>query len=498
MLCAVWNGTSNYLRFNPIGTAYTVDWGDGSALENIASDTPASHNFSWAGCSGSTLTSIGHRQAIVQVYPQSSGQFSALILNLKHASAASGSSTPILDFECSSPNATLPQFTNGTVQSNYMQHFKAHSAFTPSAWSTQNFWSLLAMRQYEGLELSAPTSTIQAFYGNASLVQAPELNTAGCSDMNNMFQACSRLVSVPAYDYSATSSVAGMFQNCFALRTIGAMNTGNSTSFASTFAGCRALTSLPAVDTTKATTLQTAFTGCASLVTFPTLNTPANLSLNNTFQGCTSMVTAPAMDTSKVTDMTSVFSGCTSLTSVPLYDTSKVTTASQMFQNCSSLRTIPLLDTSKVTVMSAMFLGCSALTAIPAFDLTACVTTTQMFWGTNVTSITALTNTSGIVTATQMFGNCLALQVVSINLSGATSVANLFQTNLNMRSVTLTGLRYGFTVASNLLQASDLDALYTSLGTAVGAQTVTVTSNPGTTADTPSIATTKGWTVAGS
>ena len=67
-----------------------------------------------------------------------------------------------------------------------------------------------------------------------------------------------------------------------------------------------------------------------------------------------------------------------------------------------------------------------------------------------------------------------------------------------LRSVILTGLTRGVSVATNLLDATALDALYTSLGTAAGAQVVTVTSNPGTTSDTPSIATGKGWTVTGS
>lgn len=498
MLFAVWNG-NNYVRLAPTGTAYTVDWGDGNAPENVASGVAVDHNFAWADYSSGTLTSLGYRQAMVTVTPQGAGQFLTFPLTAKHASAASNTPIGLLDWEWSSPTSSLPvpDGSSSVQPARYLQHVKAWSASTTG--SAANTWrSLPALRSVEGFDLTTFTSTSLMFSSCSALLVGPALNLTSCTNTASMFDQCSRLVSTPTYDLGSTTTCWGMYANCTALRSVGPMNTGNCVSFNTIFHGCGRLTSIPALDTTKATDMIAAFRGCSSLVTFPTLNTPANLNLAQTFSGCTSMVTAPAMDTSKVTDMSSTFIGCTSLTSVPLYDTSKVTTASQMFQNCSSLRTIPLLDTSKVTVMFAMFLGCSALTAIPAFDLTACVTTTQMFWGTNVTSITALTNTSGIVTATQMFGNCLALQVVSINLSGATSVANLFQTNLNMRSVTLTGLRYGFTVASNLLQASDLDALYTSLGTAVGAQTVTVTSNPGTTADTPSIATTKGWTVAGS
>ena len=69
---------------------------------------------------------------------------------------------------------------------------------------------------------------------------------------------------------------------------------------------------------------------------------------------------------------------------------------------------------------------------------------------------------------------------------------------ISLKTVVLTGLRYSVTVASNQLRAADLDALYTSLGTASGAQAVTVTSNPGITGDNVAIATAKGWTVTGS
>ena len=62
----------------------------------------------------------------------------------------------------------------------------------------------------------------------------------------------------------------------------------------------------------------------------------------------------------------------------------------------------------------------------------------------------------------------------------------------------MTGLKYGISVQGMRLDGTALDALYTSLGTAAGVQTLTVTANHGTVDDTPSIATTKGWTVAGS
>jgi hypothetical protein len=68
----------------------------------------------------------------------------------------------------------------------------------------------------------------------------------------------------------------------------------------------------------------------------------------------------------------------------------------------------------------------------------------------------------------------------------------------NLSSIILTGLRYAVDVSGMRLDGTALNNLYTSLGTAAGSQTITVTSNHGTVDDTPSIATAKGWTVTGS
>jgi len=56
--------------------------------------------------------------------------------------------------------------------------------------------------------------------------------------------------------------------------------------------------------------------------------------------------------------------------------------------------------------------------------------------------------------------------------------------------------KFTFSVASCKLSSTALDEIYTNLPTVV-AQTITVSSNYGTTGDNPAIATAKGWTVTG-
>ena len=107
-------------------------------------------------------------------------------------------------------------------------------------------------------------------------------------------------------------------------------------------------------------------------------------------------------------------------------------------------------------------------------------------------------DTSAVTSAYQMFYGCSSLQSVTLDTSAVTSTSSMFSGCSSLQSVILTGLTRGVSVAYASLSSTALDALYTSLGTAAGSQTITVSGNYGTTGDDPSIATGKGWTISGS
>ena len=79
-----------------------------------------------------------------------------------------------------------------------------------------------------------------------------------------------------------------------------------------------------------------------------------------------------------------------------------------------------------------------------------------------------------------------------------TNFTAMFQYCSSLQQSDITGTTYTISYASANLSAAALNNIYTKLGTAAGAQTITVTGNWGTATDNPSIATAKGWTVAGS
>ena len=175
--------------------------------------------------------------------------------------------------------------------------------------------------------------------------------------------------------------------------------------------------------------------------------------------------------------------------------TNTVTSASQMFYNCYSLQSVTL-DTGAVTNASYMFSGCSSLQSV-TLDTGAVTSTYQMFYNCYLLQSVTL-DTGAVVGAVQMFYNCYSLQSVTLDTGAVVDASQMFYNCYLLQSVVLTGLTRGVSVANASLSSTALDALYTSLGTAAGSQTITVGGNYGTTGDDPSIATAKGFTVSGS
>ena len=108
-------------------------------------------------------------------------------------------------------------------------------------------------------------------------------------------------------------------------------------------------------------------------------------------------------------------------------------------------------------------------------------------------------DTSSVTNFAAMFQSCLSLQTVpALNTAAGTNFTNMFYDCSSLQQSDITGTTYAISYASANLSAAALNNIYTKLGTAAGAQTITVTSNWGTAGDDPTIATAKGWTVAGS
>jgi hypothetical protein len=170
------------------------------------------------------------------------------------------------------------------------------------------------------------------------------------------------------------------------------------------------------------------------------------------FLNCRNLETIPLFNTIAGINFTSFLQGCGSITSVPLLNTPVATTMTNMFNGCGALMELPALNTSNVTIVTQMLSNLVNLKQLPAFNLPVCITFTS--WISNIATIT------------------------KSNITGATRAHSY---------------------SGNSLGQANIVTIFTNLGTASGAQTITVSSNPGylsLTAGERLVATNKGWTIA--
>lgn len=168
-------------------------------------------------------------------------------------------------------------------------------------------------------------------------------------------------------------------------------------------------------------------------------------SLDTLFYNCSALNIIDVTTTPAVT-CTNFALGCSGLESVSLSFPGGVTNASGMFYQCFGLLYVPLFPTSACTNFS-LFATNSGLREVPAYDLSAVTT-------------------------------------ISTPFSGCASLSRFLAT----------GLTRGISFSGCNLSTAAINEMFTGLGTAFGAQTVTTTSNYGTPGNT-AIATGKGWTV---
>ena len=263
------------------------------------------------------------------------------------------------------------------------------------------------------------------------------------------------------------------------------------TSFASLFQNCRRLVQLSQLGSSAIiTNMSTMFSSCTSIQTIPPFpgSVAAVTSMSSMFSSCTSIQTIPPFPGSvaAVTSMSNMFLNCNSLQTIPPFPGSvaAVTNMSSMFLNCNSLQTIPPFPGSvaAVTNMSGMFQSCNSLQTIPPFP----------------GSVAAVTNMSN------MFSGCVSLQTIpSFETSGVSSVANasnMFTSCRNLSKGRTNGLQYAVNYNGCKLSSSEINEIFTGLGTAAGAttadKTITISQNYGFAGCDQTIATAKGWTVA--
>jgi surface protein len=298
----------------------------------------------------------------------------------------------------------------------------------------------------------------------------------------------------------STTNPTNLFNNLYSLKSvyIEPTETTGITLFNSMFINCYALEEVNAFDTSSATNVSSMFDSCYNLQIAPLLNCSASTNALGMFQNCYSLKTVPAITMG--TDASQMFFNCTSLETVGLINTTTVTNFTSMFNACRSLTTIPLLVTSSGSNFSNMFSGCNSLTEIPLLNTASATTMVGMFNSCNSLMYLPALNTSNVTTVNQMFNNCYNLrELPALSLPVCTVFTSWLANNTTLSKSNVVNPTRGHSYSGMSLSQANIVTIFTNLGIASGAQTITVSSNPGyagLTAGERLIATAKGWTIA--
>jgi len=244
---------SNVCEFRLSGN-YTVDWGDGSAVENITSNVSALHTYSYTALSSTTDTTRGYRQAIITVTPQSGQNITSILLNRND----SGNHFSGQWLEISINAASLATLTVGdTTRKPLLESVILKNNAIISAGNT--FANCVKLQNVDLSFTSLLTGATGTFSGCIALQTVPLFNLSSLTNATSMFNSCYSLQTVPLFNLSSLTNATSMFLSCVSLQSIPLWNLAALTIGTSMFSGCTALQSIPAFNFAALTTTTTMF-----------------------------------------------------------------------------------------------------------------------------------------------------------------------------------------------------------------------------------------------
>lgn len=327
-LLAVYDNDMQKIALNVAGN-YTVDWGDGSATENIASGVDATHSYTYSSISSSTLSTRGYKQVLVTITPQSGQNLTNINLNVRNAAfpASSLIPTPWLDIIVGSPSMSVLRIgststTAATINVSLVMLERVRIISHAITDMGYLFYGCFYLQIVEIASTAAVTSMQFMFSQCRGLVVGPALNTSGCTNISSMFFSCVQLVSVPDnYDTSLVTNMTSTFNNCIALKKGPAWNTAAVTTPATMFSGCSSLLELPSYNWGAVTTYGTPYNGCNLLRKIGVWTHKASNTSSVYITSMQSIVEIPAVDMS---GMTTTWSGPFT-TAMPWVQRSRIT-----------------------------------------------------------------------------------------------------------------------------------------------------------------------------
>ena len=289
-LVAVFDGISNRIAFSAAG-AYTVDWGDGSAAEDIASGTTAEHEYLYSELPDTSYCVRGYRQALVQVTPQAGQNLTAFDFQKKHTNGPTGyEARNILDVNARLPNCTT--FNLGGVVGTEYRLSLLERFWVYGTWSVTVYSSLFASSQ-RVLSYSLPTTGVTAINYMLSGVERhySAVSYASSTNAQSMFQSA-RAAVVSATLPEATNASYFCFSSAFVKKLY--IHAPKATTIQSICESCRNLKSITG-NLSAATTTTDAFKNCSTLETFLVTGMKASFNLATTNLNAAAFAAAGAL-----------------------------------------------------------------------------------------------------------------------------------------------------------------------------------------------------------
>ena len=353
----------NFVALTAAG-AYTVDWGDGTTT-NHATGTTAQKTYDYTTISSTGESTLGYRQVIIQVYPQSGSNLTSLSLAVRHSTSSVSYATGWLDVIINASYITSLVFSGITIPARYLQQATVLNHNLTNMASM--FAQASALQSIPLFNTASITNMSSAFINCASLQSVPLFNTASVTNMSNMFQGCTTLQSVPLFNTASVTSMASMFQACTALQSVPLFNTASALAMNSMFQSCAALQSVPLFNTALCQNLRAFVYQCGVLQSFPLINTAACVNISACFYGCFSLSSIPTLNLSSNATVSDMFSGCNSLVSIPALNLSSVSSAANMAtfaSGCASLSSVACTGINQTISFASSKLSASQIDAI--------------------------------------------------------------------------------------------------------------------------------------
>ncbi len=238
-----------------------IDWGDGSAPEDIVSDTLYSHAYTYSAVPGEIVPSVGAKIAKV-VFTIATGK-SIREIYLTRGGTTDKSTIPWLDVHAAGPNVeklwphygmmtylrALQGLTfygsnkiggisfnfSGYPSLRYIKFRSSEQIGVIGSSFSDIFYNLYALAKVD-IDWEIVSGSVGNFLsGCYALIESPPINAPNATSVTNLFYNCYNLLKVGPISFPLNQNSSGMFYNNYSLKKIPAIDFNNVTS-ASNFA----------------------------------------------------------------------------------------------------------------------------------------------------------------------------------------------------------------------------------------------------------------------